>query len=298
MINVKKWLVALMAVAMVFSFAGFAGVGVSADDAAPTDPAYVTGWTVDRAESGTTQYADLVKAYAAAKDGDFIYPSEHAVTSKEVLVASEQKKVTINTTEIDFQGKITVTAEGYCLGEKQKGIYTIDKHDVTNVVFSWDFNNVRAKVVESCDNCGSKLALNADGTPVQLEKDKGITVVGAVDCTKDQTITYTATYTSKYQTSKDWTETIERNEKATGHTYGYVQGSLKWVMGTDGKVTKDANGNDLHDDVVKHRLFWDHIAKDWNVIGALDDRARVCAVWEDIGIKCLNCSAINDIGTF
>lgn len=60
----------------------------------------------------------------------------------------------------------------------------------------------------------------------------------------------------------------------------------------------DANGNDLHDDVVKHRLFWDHIAKDWNVIGALDDRARVCAVWEDIGIKCLNCSAINDIGTF
>lgn len=60
----------------------------------------------------------------------------------------------------------------------------------------------------------------------------------------------------------------------------------------------DSKGNDLKDDVVKHRILHEEVAPKWCVIGALDDRARVCAVWEDIGIKCLNCSSVNQFGRY
>lgn len=60
----------------------------------------------------------------------------------------------------------------------------------------------------------------------------------------------------------------------------------------------DDKGNDLKDDMVKHRILHEEVAPQFNIIGALDDRARVCAVWEDIGIKCLNCSSINEIGRY
>lgn len=60
----------------------------------------------------------------------------------------------------------------------------------------------------------------------------------------------------------------------------------------------DENGNDLKDDKVKHRILHEEVAPQFNIIGALDDRARVCAVWEDIGIKCLSCSSINQLGRY
>ena len=60
----------------------------------------------------------------------------------------------------------------------------------------------------------------------------------------------------------------------------------------------DINGKDLKDDIVKHRILHEEVAPNFQVIGALDDRARVCAVWEDIGIKCLNCSSPNDFGRY
>lgn len=88
-----------------------------------------------------------------------------------------------------------------------------------------------------------------------------------------------------------YAETKRFIEKKLNYSYPYL-------YMRDPEKDVDEEGNDLHDDIVKHRLFWDYLAKDWNIIGALDDRARVCAVWEDIGIKCLNCSNINDIGTF
>lgn len=60
----------------------------------------------------------------------------------------------------------------------------------------------------------------------------------------------------------------------------------------------DFKGNDLKDDIVKHRILHEEVAPEWCVIGALDDRARVSAVWEDVGIKCINCSSINDLGRY
>ena len=66
----------------------------------------------------------------------------------------------------------------------------------------------------------------------------------------------------------------------------------------DGIRDVDEKGRDLHDDIVKHRILHQEVSPEYCVLGAFDDRARVCAVWEDIGIKCLNCSSINEIGRF
>lgn len=66
----------------------------------------------------------------------------------------------------------------------------------------------------------------------------------------------------------------------------------------DPEIDVDYEGNDLRDDIVKHRIFHEEVAPEFYVIGALDDRARVSAVWEDIGIKCLNCASINEIGRY
>lgn len=63
-------------------------------------------------------------------------------------------------------------------------------------------------------------------------------------------------------------------------------------------IDVDAQGHDLRDDIVKHRILHEEVAPNFNVIGALDDRARVCAVWEEVGIKCLNCSSINQLGRY
>lgn len=66
----------------------------------------------------------------------------------------------------------------------------------------------------------------------------------------------------------------------------------------DPEIDVDYEGNDLRDDIVKHRILHQQVAPEFCVIGALDDRARVSAVWEDIGIKCLNCASINEIGRY
>lgn len=56
----------------------------------------------------------------------------------------------------------------------------------------------------------------------------------------------------------------------------------------------DSEGKDLRDDLVKYKIFKEEIEPKWNVIGAIDDRKRVLAMWEDIGIKTLNVGSLNE----
>lgn len=56
----------------------------------------------------------------------------------------------------------------------------------------------------------------------------------------------------------------------------------------------DQDGKDLKDDLVKYKIYKEEIEPNWNVIGAIDDRKRVLAMWEDIGIKTLNVGSLNE----
>lgn len=40
----------------------------------------------------------------------------------------------------------------------------------------------------------------------------------------------------------------------------------------------------IHDDIVKHELFYKHVAPNYNVVGVFDDRLKVCRMWEEIGL--------------
>lgn len=48
-----------------------------------------------------------------------------------------------------------------------------------------------------------------------------------------------------------------------------------------------ADDDNRSDDVVKHELFWTHVAPNYNVKFVLDDRDQVVRMWRKIGLSCL-----------
>lgn len=69
-------------------------------------------------------------------------------------------------------------------------------------------------------------------------------------------------------------EDTEQWFKMNGVCYHYF-----W-MRKEGDMRKDT--------VIKEEIFWEHIADNFNVIAAIDDRPVVCRLWMDLGIKVLN----------
>lgn len=71
------------------------------------------------------------------------------------------------------------------------------------------------------------------------------------------------------------------------------QESLQWlhkhVFGRD-SISLNLNlhmrpaGDMRKDSVVKHELFYKHVANDYNVVGVFDDRNQVVRMWRDIGL--------------
>lgn len=53
-------------------------------------------------------------------------------------------------------------------------------------------------------------------------------------------------------------------------------------------------GRDDPDDLVKYRLFNENIRNTYKVVGVFDDRKRVVALWEALGLKVLNVGSLNE----
>lgn len=51
---------------------------------------------------------------------------------------------------------------------------------------------------------------------------------------------------------------------------------------------------DDSDDKVKYRLFNKHIRKQYDVLGVIDDRKRVVALWEALGLRVMNVGSLNE----
>ena len=62
---------------------------------------------------------------------------------------------------------------------------------------------------------------------------------------------------------------------------------IHWNMATN-------KNEDDPDDKVKYRLYNEYIRGKYNVIGAIDDRKRVVAVWEQLGLRVLNVGLLNE----
>lgn len=54
------------------------------------------------------------------------------------------------------------------------------------------------------------------------------------------------------------------------------------------------DGKDDSDDIVKYRIFNDHIRGKYKVEAVIDDRKRVLAMWEALGIKVINVGSLNE----
>lgn len=53
-------------------------------------------------------------------------------------------------------------------------------------------------------------------------------------------------------------------------------------------------GLDASDNLVKYRIFNEYIRADFNVLGVLDDRKRVVALWETLGLRVMNVGLLNE----
>ena len=73
-----------------------------------------------------------------------------------------------------------------------------------------------------------------------------------------------------------------------GDGFGYV------LLMRDPEIDRTPEGLDEHDDIVKYRIFNDYIRDYYNVIGVIDDRKRVVAMWEALGIRVLNAGLLNE----
>ena len=49
------------------------------------------------------------------------------------------------------------------------------------------------------------------------------------------------------------------------------------------------------DDIVKYEIFNKYLRKLPGIFAVFDDRKRVIAMWEELGIKVLNCGNLNDV---
>lgn len=48
------------------------------------------------------------------------------------------------------------------------------------------------------------------------------------------------------------------------------------------------------DDIVKYEMFNKYIRDNYHVVGVFDDRDKVCAMWEELGVNLLNAGSLNE----
>ena len=82
--------------------------------------------------------------------------------------------------------------------------------------------------------------------------------------------------------------TIQFLERALGSDFEYE------LYMRDESRDLTERGLDAPDDTVKYRIFNEYIRTDFNVLGVLDDRKRVVALWETLGLRVMNVGLLNE----
>ena len=84
-----------------------------------------------------------------------------------------------------------------------------------------------------------------------------------------------------------------RNESSRKYTEGFIEEKLKFSKGQY-KLFMREDGDNRSDDIVKYEIFNKHLRKLPGIFAVFDDRKRVIAMWEELGIKVMNCGALNE----
>lgn len=84
-----------------------------------------------------------------------------------------------------------------------------------------------------------------------------------------------------------------RKESSRKFTEDFIEDKLLFSK-NDYKLFMREVGDNRSDDIVKYEIFNRHLRKLPGIFAVFDDRKRVIAMWEELGIKVMNCGALNE----
>ena len=84
-----------------------------------------------------------------------------------------------------------------------------------------------------------------------------------------------------------------RKESSRKFTEAFIEDKLLFSK-NDYKLFMREDGDNRSDDIVKYEIFNRHLRKLPGIFAVFDDRKRVIAMWEELGIKVMNCGALNE----
>lgn len=84
-----------------------------------------------------------------------------------------------------------------------------------------------------------------------------------------------------------------RKESSRKFTESFIEEKLKFQKGQY-KLFMREDGDNRSDDIVKYEIFNKYLRKLPGIFAVFDDRKRVIAMWEELGIKVMNCGALNE----
>ena len=84
-----------------------------------------------------------------------------------------------------------------------------------------------------------------------------------------------------------------RKESSRKYTEAFIEDKLLFSK-NDYKLFMREDGDNRSDDIVKYEIFNKYLRKLPGIFAVFDDRKRVIAMWEELGIKVINCGALNE----
>ena len=84
-----------------------------------------------------------------------------------------------------------------------------------------------------------------------------------------------------------------RKESSRKYTEEFIEDKLLFSK-NDYKLFMREDGDNRSDDIVKYEIFNKYLRKLPGIFAVFDDRKRVIAMWEELGIKVMNCGALNE----
>lgn len=84
-----------------------------------------------------------------------------------------------------------------------------------------------------------------------------------------------------------------RKESSRKFTEDFIEDKLLFSK-NDYKLFMREDGDNRSDDIVKYEIFNRNLRKLPGIFAVFDDRKRVIAMWEELGIKVMNCGKLNE----
>lgn len=158
------------------------------------------------------------------------------------------------------------------------------------------------KYVDKKENSNHYIICDLDGTSAHrdvLEKRSGHLFMrnfyGYSECQFDKPdIVVSEILKSMYNSGFKIIFVSGRKESSRKFTESFIKNKLSFFKG-EYQLFMRKDRDNRSDDIVKYEIFNEHLRSLSGIFCVFDDRKRVIAMWEELGIKVLNCGSLNDV---